>query len=355
MYDIFYISSNLNNKHFSILKERFPLAKSVTSFSEAKRRAFTKFFWVIFSDVVPAIDFNFDYKVSEWESDYVHVFPNGDNWSKTSIFIFPKHLEITDDELDSRLFINKKEHTQIASYTVPYDVVFISFHETFANKNFIELTKLAVYNLVYRVDGVKGIHNAHRQAAETVSSAMFWVIDADAKVVPTFDFNMLLTNEELDIVHVWKSQNPINNLEYGYGGVKLLPRQLTLDMDLSSTDMTTSISSKFKSMPHVSNITAFNTDPLSTWRSAFRECVKLSSRIIVGQNDIETENRLSAWLNESTGAEYSEYAKSGASAGKWFGTAYKDNPEMISKINDYDWLAGEFEQHIKTFPPETFK
>jgi hypothetical protein len=355
MYDIFYISSDLKKKQFSILKDRFPLAKVVTSFSEAKRRSFTKFFWVIFSEVIPAIDFNFDYKVSEWELDYVHVFPNGDEWSKTSVFIFPKHLEITNDELDSRLFINKKEHTQIASYTVPYDVVFISFHETFANKNFLELKKLACYNLVYWVDGVKGIHNAHKKAAEIVSSDMFWVVDADAKVVPTFNFNMLLTNEELDIVHVWKSKNPVNNLEYGYGGVKLLPRQLTLDMDLSSIDMTTSISNKFKSMPHVSNITAFNTDALSTWRSAFRECVKLSSRIIVGQNDVETENRLSTWITESTGADYSEYAKSGASAGKWFGTTHKDNPDMLSKINDYDWLAAEFEQHIKTFPPETFK
>jgi hypothetical protein len=284
MYDIFYISSNLNNKHFSILKERFPLAKVVTSFEEAKRRSFTKFFWVIFSEVVPAIDFNFDYKVSEWESNYVHVFPNGDEWSKTSVFIFPKHLEISNAELDSRLFTHKKEHDQIASYTVPYDVVFISFYETFANKNFLELKKLATYNLIYRVDGVKGIHNAHKQAAETVSSDMFWVVDADARVVPTFDFNMLLTDEELDIVHVWKSKNPINNLEYGYGGVKLLPRQLTLDMDLSSTDMTTSISSKFKSMPYVSNITAFNTDPLSTWRSAFRECVKLDTNLLSTRN-----------------------------------------------------------------------
>jgi phosphoribosylpyrophosphate synthetase len=34
----------------------------------------------------------------------------------------------------------------------------------------------------------------------------------------------------------------------------------------------------------VSNITAFNTDPYSTWKSAFRECVKLSSKIIDRQD-----------------------------------------------------------------------
>ena len=31
----------------------------------------------------------------------------------------------------------------------------------------------------------------------------------------------------------------------------------------------------------VSNITAFNTDPFNTWRSAFRECTKLASAIII--------------------------------------------------------------------------
>ena len=55
-------------------------------------------------------------------------------------------------------------------------------------------------------------------------------------------------------------KNPINGLEYGYGGVKLFPRQMTIDMDTSKTDMTTSISSKFIAVEETANITAFNTD-----------------------------------------------------------------------------------------------
>ena len=50
--------------------------------------------------------------------------------------------------------------------------------------------------------------------------------------------------------------NPINDLEYGYGGIKLFPRQATLDMDTSRPDMTTSISRHFKPIKVVSNITA---------------------------------------------------------------------------------------------------
>jgi hypothetical protein len=104
-------------------------------------------------------------------------------------------------------------------------------------------------------------------------------------------FNFDYVDPEKYTVHVWRICNPINDLEYGYGGVKLLPTEMTLNMDLNKPDMTTSISNQFKSMPDISNITAFNTDEFSTWRSAFRECCKLASKTIKGQNDKETNER----------------------------------------------------------------
>ena len=238
-----------------------------------------------------------------------------------------------------------------------YDIVFISFNEPNANQVYFNLLKHIVKldNSVYRIHGVTGIHQAHIAAAKIVSTNMFWVVDADADLLPNFKFIINLDPSEEDIVHVWRSINPINNLEYGYGGVKLLPRELTLAMDLSNPDMTTSISTRFKAMTTVSNITAFNTDPLSTWRSAFRECAKLASRTIAGQLDDETAHRLKVWTHIGGDRTYGEYAKGGASAGEWFGKTYKDDTAMLAKINDYAWLESEFNGHVKMFPPETFK
>ena len=68
---------------------------------------------------------------------------------------------------------------------------------------------------------------------------------------------------------------PVNNLVYGYGGVKLLSRELTLNMNIGTADMTTSISNRFRPMEQIFNVSAFNTTPFDTWKSAFRECVKL--------------------------------------------------------------------------------
>lgn len=221
-----------------------------------------------------------------------------------------------------------------------YDIVFISYGEPNAEANWESLKKN--YPLAKRVKDVKGIHQAHIAAAKKAFTKMFWVVDGDAELLLKFNFDYEVSEYDLDVVHVWHSRNPINNLEYGYGGVKLLPRKLTLEMDITKLDMATSISTKFKVMPEVSNITAFNTDPFSTWKSAFRECVKLSSKIIVGQNDEETSKRLDVWCTEGKEQPFGEFAIQGAIQGKEFGLCYKDDSSMLSKINDWKWLEKKF-------------
>ena len=218
-----------------------------------------------------------------------------------------------------------------------YDIIFISYNEPNADINFENLKSRFPY--AQRVNGIKGIHQAHIAAAKKAFTKMFWVVDADAEILDTFNFDYIVSEYDLENVHVWRSRNPVNDLEYGYGGVKLLPKRLTQNMDISKPDMTTSISSLFKAMPEVSNITAFNTDPFNTWKSAFRECCKLASKIIERQNDEETNHRLEIWC--STGAD--EHAISGALAGRSYGTENKDNPDALKKINDFDWLKDQFD------------
>ena len=141
-----------------------------------------------------------------------------------------------------------------------------------------------------------------------------------------------------DCVHVWRSRNPINNLIYGYGGVKLLPRRLTMKVDVNSTDMTTSISDRFKAMPFVSNVTNFNTDEFSTWKSAFRECAKLSSKVIDRQEEGETNERLKIWTTRAHG-RFCEYAIRGARAGMEFGLS---GGADLRLINNFEWLQERF-------------
>ena len=218
-----------------------------------------------------------------------------------------------------------------------YDIVLISYQESNADQNW-ESLKLRVPT-AKRVHGVKGIHNAHISAAKKCFTKMFWIVDGDAIVLDEFDFNYEVDKWNLDTVHVWRSRNPINGLEYGNGGIKLFPRKLTINMDTTTTDMTTSISDKFKAVQQVSNINAFNTDPFSTWKSAFRECVKLESKVINRQKSEETDERLKVWTTVGSDKPFGEYAIKGARAGVLFG-AKGDNLHLI---NDFNWLREVFD------------
>jgi hypothetical protein len=219
-----------------------------------------------------------------------------------------------------------------------YDIVLISYNESNADLNYKKL--ISRFKYARRIHGVKGIHQAHIMAAKLALTEMFYVVDGDADVFDSFDFSF--TTKDTDYVYVWRSKNPINDLEYGYGGVKLLPRMATINMDTTKPDMTTSISTKFKPMLEVSYITAFNTDAFSTWRSAFRECVKLSSKVIDRQKSDETNRRLETWKTVGKDRPFGEYAILGAIQGEEYGLLNKNNLSELKKINDFDWLLERF-------------
>jgi len=341
MYDIFLVGKGtIDEDVWATFKHRFPNAQkleNVKSFEEVKSKSFTKFFWVVW-DYLSVTDFNFDYRVLKWDEEYIHVFKNGNYFD--GVCIFPKAARVLQREWDYRFFTKKKEIDIIASVSRPFDIAFISYHESFAEENYRRLNYPA--HRIHRVNGVKGIHQAHIEAAKLCQTDMFYVVDADAIIESDFEFNYQIPYYDFNAkstVHVWKSRNPVNGLEYGNGGVKLLPRQMTIDMDLSKPDMTTSISKWFRPMSDISNINGFNTDPFNTWKSSFRECCKLASRVIDRQQEEETKERLRVWCEESTDS----YAIDGAVSGREYGIKHKIDLEALKKINDFEWLKEQFD------------
>ena len=222
-----------------------------------------------------------------------------------------------------------------------YDIAFISYNEVEADYNWQQLKQK--YPYAKRTHGIEGIHQAHVEAAKKACTRMFYIVDADAVILSDFDFSYVPPKYELDHVHVWRSQNPINDLVYGYGGVKLFPRNNTINMDTSKPDMTTSISDKFKLMQDISNVTAFNVDEFSTWRSAFRECTKLASKIIDRQNEEETNERLRIWTTVGGDRPFGEYAIKGACAGREYGLS---NGVDLGLINNFEWLKEQFDADV---------
>jgi hypothetical protein len=309
-------------------------------------QATTEMIWLIPKEVEPREAFDFTFYIPYYDKanrQMHHAFKNllTEDVNYNGIQLVSKKTLITEKEIIYRSIINKQNHEIEASNHKPYDIIFISYNEPNADENFKDLQKR--FPKAKRVHGVKGIHQAHIRAATVADTKMFWVVDGDAKILDDFNFDYEVPVWNHNTVHVWRSRNPINDLEYGYGGAKLLPRQLTLNMDVTSTDMTTSISDSFKIMDTASNITAFNTDAFSTWKSAFRECAKLASKSVKSQIDEETEQRLNVWCTQGADKLFGDVAIAGALAGKLFA---ETQPTEIHKINDFDWLYRIFESNL---------
>jgi len=224
-----------------------------------------------------------------------------------------------------------------------FDIVFISYEESNAEDNWHLLRSR--FGQAKRVHGVPGIHAAHIEAANVVSTDMFYCVDGDAVIYEQFAFDLEVLDHQLDHVHVFRAVNPINDLVYGYGAVKLLP---TADVRQLSRrhykpDMTSSINRKYKVVNQVSNLTAFNTDPFNTWRSAFRECAKLASGVIDGQVDQETQQRLETWCTVGQKRPYGHWCLLGAQAGRTFGYDNRGT-DALMRINDWQWLREQYEK-----------
>ena len=344
MYDVFFIGPT-EHFQFTKLKEKVFTARAVDSVHKAKKLSRTKMLWIVYPENQLVDDFDFNYEVLPDDFIYTHVFKNGMHYD--GVALMPKDSHHGPGELAARFYINKKFTDITASTPLNeiYDIVFISYQEPDADENYKKL--LDKFPRAKRVHGVKGIHQAHIEAAKIANTKLFFVVDGDAHIVDDYNFDYVPEWWNMEAVHVWRSINPVNDMEYGYGGVKLLPTKKTLYMDTSKPDMTTSISDKFVAVKSVSNYTAFNTDPFNTWKSAFRECCKLSSKVIDRQKDDETQSRLVTWCTTGVDKKFGEYAIAGAKSGAAYGARHRGNIEALKLINDFEWLEerfnGEFE------------
>lgn len=274
-----------------------------------------------------------DYQVPAWDLPYKHVWlydtalTNGEAVDAITVSYIK--------ESSGRKVVGVADTSYINNV---FDVVFLTYNETEAQTNWQRL--LTVCPRAKIVSGVHGIYNAHAEAARLAETDMFYVVDADA-YVEDFQFDYIPPVQDRDAVHIWYSRNPVNGLEYGYGGIKLFAKSHFVKAQVGVVDVATSVGS-VKVMPTVVCETRFNTDEFSTWKSAFRECAKLSARLIKNHVNQETEERLKAWTTVNNGAPYGEYAIAGALAGTAYGEINVGNPYALDKINDFDWLAKQF-------------
>lgn len=224
------------------------------------------------------------------------------------------------------------------------EIVQISYDEPNAKANWAHIAHQ--FPRAKSVHGVTGIHNAYKRAAELCTSTWLLTIDGDNRINPDLKTIIGPVSTLSEGVYVWRAKNPVNDLAYGFGGVKLWPRKLLLGAVMNGTDFTTSIASRtfagYVPVNRVAGTTLFNSSPLTAWRGAFRECAKLASNSI--QNaDSRSSEWLRIWTTRRKVSHYDEYVFLGAIQGRQYGLQHCANPTALRKLNDYSWLRDVFE------------
>lgn len=349
MYDIVFYTRGEPSYREKLLEEKFSFAKfikfdtSLTITAEkAKKIIYTNFFWLIDSSY-EFLDDMLKFAPKKWDTEYVHIFNLYREYNnKVECYLIPKthHIDTTQE-----FFTNSK---YISDYVVQadlmYDIFFLSYNEPNSWTNWQILSNR--FPQAKHIYGEENIYLSHKAAAAQSTTDYFWVVDADNEVLDSFNFDYYVEDYDFDLVHIWHSRNEINDLEYGNGAIKLLPKML-FDVSSDGVDITTSLSNKLKIIPEVASINRFASSPWNAWRSSFREAAKLASGTIARSDQEENTKRLFAWTSKGLDRRFGEYAVPGAVLGMKYGMENKNNQEALSKINDWSWLYDQFKLNVK--------
>jgi len=213
-----------------------------------------------------------------------------------SISIAPRDVQA---HLVSQIYDYPYIIKQKQAYLTPtlLDIIYISNGEPEAERWYEHLVATCGQD-VKRVKDVNGRAAAYKAAAELSSTPWFWAVFAKLEVVPEFDWAWQPDWLQEPKHYIFHSRNPVNGLEYGHMGVIAYNRQLVLSTDDWGLDFT--LSRAHAVVPVVSAVAHYNTTNELTWRTAFRECIKLKDDM-VKTGSIESEYRLDTWLTKANG------------------------------------------------------
>lgn len=216
------------------------------------------------------------------------------------------------------------------------DVVFISNGESMAEDNWRNLQRLCPR--AKRSDGVTGREAAYKAAAAMSETPWFFAVFAKTEVLDSFHFDFQPDRMQAAKHYIFYSRNPVNGLEYGAMNINLYNRQLTLD---TRPGLDFTLSSAHEVVPIVASISRFNTDPWVSWRSAFREVLKLKREVELGA-DIEIQHRLDTWCTCAEG-DNAEWVLQGAQDALEYYAAVNGNYNDLLNSFDWAWLKQWFE------------
>jgi hypothetical protein len=214
-----------------------------------------------------------------------------------------------------------------------FDIIFISYDEENAEENWLELQK--IYPQAKRVHKIKGIREAHAKASELSSTEFFFTIDGDNRFIENITLS-IPSHLKNNTVYVWRCQNAVNGLIYGYGGLKLWPKAIFERHLENYGDHAMSATEHYQVVHQLATQTHFNTSAFSAWKSGFREACKLVLNVKKNVDNYSKE-RLVTWMTTGEEVPYGKYCIQGARQGCVFAWVEPENT-IFNLINNFENL-----------------
>lgn len=227
----------------------------------------------------------------------------------------------------------------------PLDIIYISNGEPDEERYFSNLLDDVLGNpfrdhkfRIKRVRNVNGRVAAYQEAAKLSETDWFFAVFAKLDV-DNFDWTWQPDYWQQPKHYIFNARNPVNGLEYGHMGMIAYNRRLVLANNTPGIDFT--LSQPHESVPILSGTAHFNQDAWTTWRTAFREALKLRL-FMATQPTVETEHRLTTWLTTAQG-NYSNYCLAGARDAVAYYESVGGDPAKLQLSFEWTWLRQQFD------------
>lgn len=278
------------------------------------------------------IDDSIDFAPILWRDRSVHTFNRAN-----SVSLVPREIM---SNLESQIYdypyIIKQKEKFLGDKML--DIIYISNSELNAERWYEHLVTATGHN-IKRVINVDGRQNALKEAAKLSETDWFFGVPAKLEINCNFDWTWQPDYLQEPKHYIFHAYNPVTELEYGHMAMVAYNKQLVLETSEYGLDFT--MSKLHAVVPLLSGVAHYNADPLMTWRTAFREVIKLQDDV-VKTNSIESKYRLQQWLSMCDGNNGHWSTKGAEDAVEYYDQVAGDYKKLMLSF-DWDWLQNYYQ------------
>lgn len=262
---------------------------------------------------------------SYWEDEKIYT------WGPTKdIMLIPYRQKFT-----QFYDVDRHVHFDYDYEVKPMDIVFLSYDEPNAQSQFEKLRKS--YPRAKWCKGINMRSLAYITAAQMSETDYFFFVTPKQDLVESFKFDFQPDRMKNPCHYIFNARNPVTGLEYGHGAVLLYNKKLVMETARPGLDFT--LSAPHDYVPILSCVNRFNQTAIMSWRTTFREVLKLLQMTPT----VESKYRLKKWMQLGTD-KYADYVYLAAKDATEYYQQHKHDISALKKSFELDWLNEQFKQ-----------